>query len=54
VFGLEVTHSGYNRLLAEAVQRADSYEDAIALFDGELGGEALALLQSYFVARQQR
>lgn len=51
VFGLEVTDSGFNTMLREAADKADTYDDAVAGFSGQLGGEALAILQAYFAQR---
>ena len=38
VFGLEVTDSGYHRLLADAVKDR-SYEEGIEVFEDQLGPE---------------
>lgn len=46
VFGLEVTQSGFHRLLEDAVRKERSFEDAVAAFDGKLGSEARAILQA--------
>ena len=46
VFRLEVTDSGFYRMLSEATAAADDYETALARFNGELGGEARAILRS--------
>lgn len=53
VFGLEVTSTGFHALLAAEARRADSYEEASAAFDHQLGGEAAAILRGY-LARQGR
>ena len=46
VFGLEVTDSGFYALLHQwAVEKGD-YEEVLEIFDGELGGEAKAILRS--------
>ena len=34
VFGLEVTSTGFHRMLADAGLAASSYEEALATFDG--------------------
>jgi predicted ATPase len=45
VFGLEVTRTGYHQLLERALERADgSYEKALAVFNGKVGGEGRAIL----------
>lgn len=54
VFGLEVTHSGFHRLLAEAIAEKGSFSDAVDRFDGQLGGEARALLRAMAEERRQR
>jgi hypothetical protein len=46
VFGLEVTHSGFHRLLAEAVDDTPQYQAVVDSFSGQLGGEALALIRA--------
>lgn len=51
VFGLEVTQSGFHRFLAEAVAGGASYEGTLARFDGQLGGEAKAVMQGLIAAR---
>ncbi len=53
IFGLEVTESGFHRALAEAVRDGGDYEQILARFGHQLGGEARALLQSMvYFARQ--
>lgn len=46
VFGLEVSKSGFNALLAEEAASARTYEDALAKFGGQLGFEGRAILRS--------
>lgn len=47
VFGLEVTKTGFHRLLLKALSESDgSYRGALRLFDRQLGGEARAILRS--------
>ena len=46
VFGLEVTATGFHRMLWEAANRRGSYEDALAEFNGQLGAEGKAILRS--------
>jgi predicted ATPase len=45
VFGLEVTNSGFHRMLVEAASTHSSYGEVVAAFDGQLGAEARALVQ---------
>lgn len=46
VFGLEVTHSGFHQLLANAVHGTSHYDTVVNNFDAQLGGEALALVRA--------
>ena len=46
VFGLEVTNSGFHRMIAEAAAGRVSYAEVLELFGGQLGSEARALLQA--------
>lgn len=48
VFGLEVTHSGFYKLLKEVASKANSYEEAVNYFEGQLGMEARAILMTYY------
>lgn len=55
VFGLEVSQSGFHRLLREAaLDGANTYEDILARFDGALGSEGRGLAQALVSARQMR
>lgn len=51
VFGLEVTQSGFHKMLREAVNGDDSFKDVVARFSGELGGEAKAIIRALIAAR---
>jgi predicted ATP-dependent endonuclease of OLD family len=44
VFGLEVTRSGFYKMIAEAIGPDDDFEDVINKFDHELGLEGRALI----------
>jgi predicted ATPase len=46
VFGLEVAKSGFNSLLSSEAERAQSYEQVIAVFGNQLGFEGRAILRS--------
>lgn len=48
VFGLEVTHSGFHNLLTDAANKENTFEAAVASFDGHLGMEAKAILHALF------
>ncbi|MGW4897595.1 AAA family ATPase [Kitasatospora sp. NPDC004240] len=51
VFGLEVTHSGFHRELRRAVTECRSYEEVLARFGDQLGGEARALVRILLATR---
>ena len=53
VFGLEVTHSGFHRILQNAVDANMSFESAVSKFDGQLGAEAKAILRSMIALRPE-
>jgi hypothetical protein len=46
IFGLEVTATGFHKMLADAAAQADSYEEALARFGGQLGEEGRAILRA--------
>ncbi|MDI6504852.1 AAA family ATPase [Bacillus wiedmannii] len=46
VFGLEVTYSGFHKILDELVEKGKDYDQIIDLFNGELGLEARTILRS--------
>ena len=46
VFGLEVTHSGFHKILHELSEEKESYEEAIAALDEQLGLEGRAILRN--------
>ncbi len=52
-FGLEVTHSGFHRMLQNTVDANVSFESALNKFQGQLGAEAKALLRSMIASRQE-
>lgn len=51
VFGLEVTHSGFHKLLTEDVRRGSAFNAIVEKYDNELGGEARALVRALIAAR---
>lgn len=53
VFGLEVTNSGFHRMLAEAVSGRRTYAEVLASFDGKIGSEARALVQTLLAVSPQ-
>ncbi|MER6178598.1 AAA family ATPase [Streptosporangium sp. NPDC001681] len=52
IFGLEVTRSGFHRLLRDAVREGDTYEQIVEHFGGQLGGEARGLIRALIAARE--
>lgn len=44
VFGLEVLKSGYHKMIKDAVDQAESLDEVIETFQGNLGNEALGLV----------
>jgi len=53
IFGLEVAESGFHRLLNENVAGAQSYEQIVTRFNGELGGEAKGIIRGLIADRDQ-
>ncbi len=52
VFSLEVTRTGFHRLLVEAVyQRGLGYDQVVELYGGQLGGEARAIVRALILQR---
>lgn len=51
VFGLQVTQSGYHRLLRDAVANDYSYREVLSKFGGQLGDEAKAIVQALIMER---
>jgi ABC-type molybdenum transport system ATPase subunit/photorepair protein PhrA len=51
VFGLEVTHSGFHKLIRESIDQNSSFEAVLESFGGELGAEAKALVRALIAAR---
>lgn len=45
IFGLEVRESGFHAEIEKAVQEMASYEEVLAHFGGQLGGEAKGLVR---------
>lgn len=52
VFGLEVNHSGFNKMLSEEVNKGHEYYEIINKYGGELGEEARHLLQTLLIIRE--
>ena len=51
VFGLEVTQSGFHKLLQDAVNQNQNFEQTMQMFGNELGSEARAILRALIVDR---
>lgn len=51
VFGLEVTDSGFHRMIADAVSDHRSYNEVLEAFNGSIGSEGRALVQALLTAR---
>lgn len=53
VFGLEVTDSGFHRMLRDSVDPADDFDDVLLKFENKLGDEARAILRVIIANREQ-
>lgn len=53
VFGLQVTQSGFHKLLQDAVSDGSSYRRVLNKFDGQLGDEAKAIVQALIAERSE-
>lgn len=51
VFGLEVTQSGFHRMLETAVEDGGSYDAVVQRFNGQLGSEAKAIVRGLQASR---
>lgn len=55
IFGLEVTHSGFHKLLSEVVENENyNYQNVLAHFSGQLGFEAKMIVQGLIAAKTGR
>lgn len=54
VFGLEVTESGFHKILKDLVNTTDSYEEAIDVLNDQIGLEAMAILRSLFFQKRRK
>ena len=54
VFGLEVTHAGFHKLIQETVDSGVSFDEAVELFDGQIGAEGRAILRGLIAERDSR
>jgi predicted ATPase len=51
VFGLEVTQSGFHKMLLDSVREHPNFSNVLERFGGELGGEAKAIVRALLAAR---
>jgi predicted ATPase len=54
VFGLEVTESGFNKLISNRIATSTSYELAVERFGGQLGGEARGIMRALMSEREEQ
>lgn len=53
IFGLEVTDSGFHKMISEAVDEGLSYEEIVDRFSGQLGDEARGIARSLIATRAE-
>jgi predicted ATP-dependent endonuclease of OLD family len=51
VFGLEVTRSGFHKMIADAIGDLNSIDEVLGKFDNEVGSDGRALISSLIAAR---
>jgi len=49
---LEVTNSGFHKMLSDTVQKGLSYDEVIEKFNGQLGDEARGIVRSLIATRK--
>jgi hypothetical protein len=54
VFGLEVTDSGFHKMIEQAVEGAESYESVLERFGSQLGAEGRAIARALVATRAVR
>lgn len=54
IFGLEVTDSGFHKLLKDTAAKYDNYEDAVSSFNEELGNEAKGIIRNLFLLKKKQ
>ncbi|AWX56929.1 ATP-binding cassette domain-containing protein [Brevibacillus brevis] len=52
VFGLEVTYSGFHKILEDLVEQGKGYDEIVEQFNGELGIEARTILRSLLMYKE--
>ena len=53
IFGLEVTRSGFHKMLAEAIGDSTTINQVVAKFDNEVGSEGRALISALLAERRR-
>jgi hypothetical protein len=53
VFGLEVTNSGFHKILRDLVKKYNTYDDAVLSTEDQMGLEAKAILRSLFYQKEK-
>jgi len=54
VFGLEVTDSGFHRMLIEAVEENPNFEAVLEKFDNQIGAEGQSIIRSLIANKRRR
>ena len=54
IFGLEVTDSGFHKMISEAVDEGLSYKEIVARFSDQLGDEARGIARSLIATREDQ
>lgn len=52
VFRLEVQRTGFHQMLREIATESETYEEAVARFDNQLGGEGRGILRALILAKE--
>ncbi len=52
IFSYDVENSGFHALLKDAAEKYNTYDKALASFDGELGNEAKSILRAYMYDKE--
>ncbi len=51
IFRVEFTESGYHALISDVVSRSNTFDQALAAFEGHLGAEGRALVRALWEER---
>lgn len=52
VFGLEIQKSGFHKMIADEVDKLNSYDELIEKFDNQLGGDADIIARTLFLQKE--